>query len=328
MHALLRPLGPLLLLAGLGCGGEGRAALDVDFEIPRTEAFAPTLSDYGLFAGPMSALQPAEDTHVYALSAELFTDYAGKQRLIRLPEGGTVGEQDGRLTYPEATLLAKTFYFDADLRDPSRGRRIIETRLLVKRAGQWNVATYVWNAAQTDAVLSLEGSTAEVGFVDRSGQWRETAHEIPSEAACVTCHQRDGVAVFIGPELENLDREVTRGGQTVNQLDDLTAQGVLPAIRRSGPTMVDPYDETLPLDVRARSYLDVNCAHCHRPEAWARSAEQGLDLRYETPLADTGIRAELRSLRRQIESGEMPFLGTTLLHDEGVALLLAYLDTL
>ena len=41
-----------------------------------------------------------------------------------------------------------------------------------------------------------------------------------------------------------------------------------------------------PLGERARSYLDSNCSSCHRPDAPLAS---GLDLRAETPLAQTGL---------------------------------------
>src|SRR5207302_575149 len=40
------------------------------------------------------------------------------------------------------------------------------------------------------------------------------------------------------------------------------------------------------LEDRVRSYLDVNCAHCHRPGNPVRAA---LDLRYDTPLGDQGL---------------------------------------
>ena len=42
------------------------------------------------------------------------------------------------------------------------------------------------------------------------------------------------------------------------------------------------------VEAQARAYLDVNCAHCHRPEGWA-PGDVELDLRYETELEATGL---------------------------------------
>ncbi|MCC5874370.1 MAG: hypothetical protein JJU22_18385 [Gammaproteobacteria bacterium] len=43
-------------------------------------------------------------------------------------------------------------------------------------------------------------------------------------------------------------------------------------------------DASQPLEEQARTYLDVNCAQCHRPEGGTTVA---LDLRFDTPLAAT-----------------------------------------
>ena len=327
MRSIKVLLSIMLLLAHIGCDDE-EEALDFDFEIPRAVAFSDSIRDYQLFAEPLADLRPQSSAVLYELSSELFTDYAGKQRLLRLPEDAQASVLDGRVIYPEGTLLAKTFYFDADLNDPTRGRKIVETRLLIKREGQWNVATYQWNDEQSDAYLTLEGSAVEVSFVDKAQNPRQTAHQIPREVACVTCHQDAAQSVYIGPSLKNLDREVERGGVMMNQLDYLASLGLFPANLRSLTPMVNYTNESQPLDRRARAYLDINCAHCHNPKGWSRPAEEGLDLHYEVPFTNTGISNELRALRRNVQSGEMPFLGTTLKHSEGVELLLSYFDSL
>lgn len=308
--------------------GEG---LDTDFDIPRTESFASNLSSYKLYEdGDMGGITPAEGVHVYEISSELFTDYAKKQRLIKLPDGQSATIlDDRRAEYPEGTVIAKTFFYLDDFRDPSRGKRVIETRLLVKTAGVWNVATYIWNDEQTDATLSLNGVTTKVNWISETGEVRSTDYEVPGEVACVTCHQNAGAVSLIGPSPRNLNRAVVRDEQELDQLTYLQSRAVFEqADPLTTRTMVDYKDPSHTLEDRARAYLDANCSHCHAPDAWDRSAKQGLDLRYETSLVKSGILKKRDKIERQMTNGEMPFVGTTLLHDEGVALVLDYLARL
>ena len=45
------------------------------------------LSDYGFFTGLLKDLSPAEGVIPYSINAALFSDYAFKQRFIKIPEG-------------------------------------------------------------------------------------------------------------------------------------------------------------------------------------------------------------------------------------------------
>ena len=72
----------------------------------------------------------------------------------------------------------------------------------------------------------------------------------------------------------------------------------------------------------------MNCAHCHNPYAWEAATEKEFDFRYETPLNQTGILYEEEKLVRALRDGEMPFIGTTLLDEDGVSLIFQFLDTL
>ena len=56
--------------------------------------------------------------------------------------------------------------------------------------------------------------------------------------------------------------------------------------------------------------------------------ETNLDLRYDTTIENTGLAQEINDLRRLLESGEMPYLGTTMLHDEGIELILQFAEGL
>ncbi len=66
-------------------------------------------------------------------------------------------------------------------------------------------------------------------------------------------------------------------------------------------------DEAAPVETRARAYLDVNCAHCHRPDGVA-SAE--LDLRFEADGCEVPAKVLQAMLRRDMR-GSMPPLGTS-----------------
>lgn len=320
-------IGALLTTA---CQDGGREALDFRFDIPRSEAFPARLSDYGLYAEPMANLAPAASVVEYELSAPLFTDYSRKQRLLRLPADGTMDVVDGLSSrFPEGTVVAKTFYYPQDFRDASLGWDVVETRLLVMRGGQWNVATYIWNEAQTDAVLALDGEQMRLEWISATGDTRSTDYEVPSEVACVTCHQRDGEVELIGLRPRNLNLDVLREGATVNQLEHLDGQGLLSGVPLETLSRIPAYENAEnELEARARSYLDANCAHCHNPDGWRRPARRDFDFRFETPLADTGLLGKQRDVEAVLVDGEMPYIGTTLVHDEGVDLVLSYLGTL
>lgn len=330
--AVMFALAVALFLAMAGCG-EDRSnpdPYDLDFDIPRSEAFSDSLSAYGLYEEPLSSLRPAAGVIPYEMSSELFTDHAFKQRLMMIPEGRSITTTDNTTAeFPEGTILAKTFYYPSDMRDTAGSRRVLETRLLIQTGGRWNVATYLWNADQTDATLLLTGATTEVSWIDEVGLSRTTDYVVPHEGECVTCHQSGGSSVFIGPTLRNLNRNVTRSGDEVNQLDHLVAEGVLDSIDlTSAPSTPDYKDAERSLDDRARAYLDINCAHCHNPGGWDEASRPKLDLRFQTPLNQTGLKRKVRDMERQLKNGQMPYLGTTLPHDEGIRLVLDYLETL
>lgn len=311
--------------------GDGAGA---SFGVPlaRTFEFAPTLTEMGIFdpSHGIDSLEPAPGFHVYELSSTLYSDGSSKDRLLSVPEGTVIEPAgDGMVRFPEGSILVKTFSYEHDERDPDLGRRIIETRLLVLSGGSWNVATYIWNDAQDDAFLELEGRTIPITWIDSDGIERSIDYGVPDENTCVACHQSQQQITPLGPELQFLNFDVERDGATTNQLAHLVDAGVLTDL---DPTTVaagiDYLDTTLSISDRGRAYLDMNCSHCHNPSGWSRPAGEGLDLRIETPLDQTGILDEHRSMARNVANGQMPFFGTTAVDPEGLAILEAYFDDL
>ena len=75
----------------------------------------------------------------------------------------------------------------------------------------------------------------------------------------------------------NCDFEYADGSQ--NQLEFLASQGSLKGLTKEQPAMPVAFDSSSgSLDERARAWLHVNCAHCHRPSGTARTS--GLDLSF------------------------------------------------
>ena len=132
-------------------------AVDDDDPIVLPLIFENLLSEMSVFTGPLASLTPAEGLHLFDLNTGLFTDYARKQRLLRLPEGAAMQYNNSDLlpTFPDNTLISKTFYYYIDDRDPSLGKKIIETRIIIKVEGEWKLGNYIWNDYNDNKIKEL-----------------------------------------------------------------------------------------------------------------------------------------------------------------------------
>ena len=321
-----------LIIAAIGCRNEdfNDKVVIPDFNFTKTIVFEDSLSAYQIFEGKPNTLSPSSDFQLLELSSTLFSDYSHKQRLVKIPVGKTASiASNYAVNYPNGTILTKTFFYYNDERDTSLGKRIIETRLLIKESESWNAATYVWNEEQTNAYLKLDGLNTNISWINESGTSRSTNYHIPTENECMTCHQSNGAMTHLGPTLLNLNRTVDRNGSSVNQLDHLKNEGILGTLPSGElPTMVNYKDKTKPLANRGLAYLAMNCAHCHNPSAWDTPAGKGLDFRHNTPFDQSGISDKKDEIIRNIQNEEMPFIGTTMQHDEGAALIIEYIASL
>jgi len=244
-----------------------------------------TLSEYGFFRGELRELDPALGVHPYTIISPLFSDFAGKARHIYLDEGQTMhidweAESPGPggagevWDFPTGAVVIKHFYFDLDRSDPGQDEnaRLIETRLLVRFEDDWEYYTYVWDEAQTDAVLTKFGEVIDVEFKDADGLPATQEYKVPSLEQCGSCHSRDNEGYTLGPVSPQMNYLVERDGEMVNQMQWLEGLGLfdapLPDLS-DYPTLVDPMGDEGTLDERARSYLHANCSHCHRREGGA-----------------------------------------------------------
>ncbi|MBL7953078.1 MAG: hypothetical protein JNM62_15320 [Flavobacteriales bacterium] len=317
------------------------------------------LSSYHFFKGHMALQKPVLGVLPYAPINALFSDYAHKFRFVWMPAGthATYNGDNEVLDFPDGTVLIKTFYYDRV--QPADVRRLVETRLLFKRNGAWEFANYVWNAQQTEATLDLNGSYTPITWVEEGGATRTVNYRIPSQAECFTCHKFDGVSTPIGPKPQNLNSLFSYGDKTgfantanKNQLAHWVQQGYLqPGFPKRIATVPRWEDVALPLTDRVRGYVDINCAHCHREGshcdyrpmrfAYSETADPenlGVCVPPDDPLLPqhTFIVARGNTARSLLhyrvaatdEAERMPLLGRTLVHDEGLALITEWINSL
>lgn len=320
----------LLCFATLACTDDDNEIEIPDFNFPQTVTFEQKLSAYNIFSGNPIDLTPNDGFHLYELSSVLFTDHAHKQRLIKIPSGTQI-DYDGNdsLHFPNGTIIVKTFYYYNDERDSSKGKRVIESRLLIKENGVWNAGSYLWNQSQTDATLALNGSETQVSWLNSDGYQLSTQYRVPSMNECGTCHQSKSTLIPLGPTPRNLNRNVQRHGASLNQIEYLQSENLLEAFLVSGISQIVDYkNPDVALKERGRAYLAMNCAHCHNPNGWNKASQRRFDFRYETPLSQTGIPSKQEKIHRVLSNGEMPLIGTTMLDHDGINLVTDYLKSL
>lgn len=298
---------------------------------------APTLADYGLFQD-LSANIPTERVQAYDLVNPLFTDYADKHRFVYIPKGKSAKYNAvDALDFPVGTVLVKTFGYAPDMRMPDVGAYKVETRLLIHKKDGWTAVPYVWNKEQTEAKYAPVGARLQIQTIAPNGETLDFNYGVPNANQCKTCHQSGHDILPIGPKARNLNHK--------GQLQMWSTQGLLDGLPKNLPVVPSALDTLFPLNARARAYLDINCAHCHKPDGSASNS--GLMLEWgETDPTRIGINKHPTAAGRGsgglltvITPGNpdtsimhyrmqstapgivMPELGRTLAHKEGVALI-------
>ncbi|MBK6706381.1 MAG: hypothetical protein IPG54_02440 [Sphingomonadales bacterium] len=298
------------------------------------------LSSFGFFNGragrPSAALLP------YDLRTPLFTDYAEKQRYLYLPDGKTYSvAPDGRIVFPQGSALIKSFGYH----DASGRLNIIETRLLLHRAEGWVALPYIWKADGSDAELKVGGARKPVEFTKPDGTKLAISYAVPNKNQCKQCHSTKDSVMPVGPVWHNLSFADAKSRAAFEQRGDMSATG------RAFEAKWDDA-KTGTLEARALAYLRVNCGHCHKPTGSASNSGLFYD-DHERNSAALGIGKRPVAAGRGsgnfdfvIEPGHpersiliyrmkstdpgiaMPELGRSTTHDEGIALLEAWIKAL
>ncbi len=326
------------------------------------------LSDYNFFEGPLKNQKPLPDVLPYEPASSLFTDYALKKRFVWMPKNtkGTFAGDGNILELPTGAVLIKTFYYENVQGFASAdGVRIIETRIMIRKADGWIFAEYVWNDEQTEAYLDMNGSFTPISWTDANNVTRSTNYRIPSEAQCTVCHKSTtsvngtniSISVPIGIEPQNMNFNYNYGTETKNQLIKWIESGFLApgfTLPNAENTSVHYGDTSKSIELRARSYMDINCAHCHsdgkhcdyRPlrlsltETKNNNTNMGVcvetaDMQdFEPALATLVTPGNINRsmlyhrLNTTDEAYRMPLHGRSVIHEEGIALIEQWINSL
>jgi uncharacterized repeat protein (TIGR03806 family) len=230
------------------------------------------LSQTGLFTNlpglaPLTPLTPASGLIEYDLNIPFWSDGALKRRWVAIPANATVTfSATGNWTFPIGTVIVKHFEMEMTEGDPNSRRRL-ETRLLLRDAnGDWLGFTYKWNAGQTDADLLVSGQSENLTVTTTTGPvtW---PYSYPSRTDCLECHTIAANRA-LGLVTRGLNRDFDYGAVTDNQLRTLNHINYF-STNIGAATQYDAYpaltDTNATVASRARAYLAVNCAQCHRP---------------------------------------------------------------
>ena len=344
------------------CGGSPNS----QSQFFNSDNYPEKLSDWGLIWLDENSIKISEDSMIYRLNSPLFSDYALKLRTLRIPENQSAS-YDAYQTFgfPAGTVVSKTFFYassgndSVSLESNWNGKldqlernaiRLIETRLLVKQPSGWEALPYVWKG--DDAYLKITGDLIELPVNTAKAS---IPYLVPSKNQCASCHVTDhteGSLLPIGLKARHLNHSKTPNGQ--NQLAVLSKTNRLTGFSapEDSPANADFTNPQEPLAKRARAYLDINCSHCHNAKGPADTS--ALLLEYENieprsygvckpPIASGrgsgGLlysivpgSADLSIMSFRLGSRDpaemMPELGRTLVHQEGLALIDEWINSM
>ena len=333
--------------------------------------FPRLLSQSGLFRNTAN-YEPAPGVILFEINARQWQDYSHAEYLAAFPNDSAAIDYENKkhlandvnwnpihIHLPKDGVLVKTISLEME-RGYVASRKRIETQLLHFDGEAIQGYTYAWRDDGSDAELvAADGGEKELRVKDPIfGGVRPQVWTFAARAQCGQCHNA-WAGYFLGFNREQLHRNV--GGK--NQLESLCASGYLNRVDAKDKPLpgfspnslktikphTDPADESKPLADRARSYLNINCGHCHRfggggsvefhlnldadaknPKLWdAKPTRGSFDISDSRILAPGDPHRSILYYRMaKFGSGRMPHLGSDLPDETGLRLIRDWIASL
>jgi len=351
-----------------------------------TEETPPLLSNWGVVQREKGKLKLGKNVLPFDLNTPLFTDYAHKLRTVWIPPGKFAQfSPDDNFDFPLGTILSKTFYYPRSTQAASSPTTLlanddystdftrheldldkvylVETRLLVHQKSGWQALAYIWNEAQNEARLEIAGDIKTLTLKMANGDTNNFYYVIPTRNECASCHASDhtsGKLVPIGTKARHLKKiyryyNSETSSAPANQLITWQAKGLLDGLPNIDSVTSNAQWNASSRDQlthRARSYLDINCSHCHNPKGPADTSGLFLHMAELTPrrlgnckppvaagrgsgnfefaIVPGKANQSILTFRMQsIDPGEMmPELGRSTVHTEGLELINEWINSL
>ncbi|PHN07464.1 PQQ-dependent sugar dehydrogenase [Flavilitoribacter nigricans] len=250
------------------------------------------LSELGVFSD-LQQLTPAPGLIPYRVNAPLWSDRAGKQRWMAVPNDGAFDTDQERIlfnrstewSFPEGTVFVKHFELPRTTTEGGPSTRLETRFFIIGRGGRGYGLTYRWNDQGTDAFL-LGGGTSEDYMVEQEdGASFSQRWDFPSREQCMSCHNANaGFVLGVKTHQLNGTFYYDHLNRSMNQLEYFDQLGLFQnkvGAVQDLPKAFAIDDGTADLQLRVRSYLDANCSFCHRLQGVATT---NMDLRLNIPL--------------------------------------------
>ena len=213
------------------------------------------LSGIGLFTS-VKDHETVKGVLPYKINAPAWRDGAEVEKFTAIPDKEQLFLRwDAKWEIPDGGVIFQTLSLPVKTASGIVKKRI-ETQMIHREGMLYNFRTFKWNDEQTDADLVSSGG--EYKKIDL-GDGKKIDWQFQAINQCLTCHSSMSPSFTLGFDTSQLKMD--------EQIGKWWKKGLVKGNQKWLEKMaekVNPHDETKDLESRVRSYLHVNCAHCHQ----------------------------------------------------------------